>query len=147
MWDWPRLARDTNMWSVSAKLAPTAVLPGNWVILPGSGHQWVLDIQMSTDTAIGFTIQPIGSDPSLTQVHGVDLFTAQAEQGVKFEAQVVASPSGYVNTKQFGRVPLNTVASIWGRAPFYLPLWGGLMVFTDLVAANVTCTFIGVSFA
>lgn len=146
MWDYRRLARDASMWSIPIKLAPTALAAAVFAVVQTGGHTWLLDILMSTDTAMGFTIQPLQVDPNIGNVGGNDLFIIQGPVNVQGEARVGAVPGSGYGPLHYGRIPLERTQSVWGRAPLYLGTWAQVMVYTDKVAGNVTCTFIGASF-
>lgn len=146
-WDIPHIVRNDSNLGVgfvgSFKLAPTALLPGNWVLyFNNSGvYGYVWDIDLVSDTPIEYQLFYNGiGDPNFTQQTPTTLSQGFGTPGVKFEAQV-AAPAGHSSFLTGGFIPANTLTHVFNKSWLRFQNIGGINLTTSLVACNMYCTF------
>jgi hypothetical protein len=146
MWDIPRIISAEQLiqggYSGSFKLAPTALLPGVWMLQAhASLNCYVWDIHFSTDTAISWTLFKGSGLADLTNRNPINLNINNANNPqATWSADVVAAPAN-VGTIMQGFAAANSYFSILNKG--WLLAQGTtyiLMLVTGLVAANCTCT-------
>lgn len=148
LWDPGRISIENYGWMLSAKAAPTAVNPACFILVRQSANPVLADILMSSDTPMGFYVQPLQGDPGFAGVMtGADFYLVLGPQKVVGEYAVAAAPVSAYGKPHFGRIPVNTTQSVWSdRAMWWIASFTYIAVVTDAVAGNVTCSFVGYTF-
>ena len=136
-WEVAPWAVDSAAFVLAATLAPTAVLPGCWVIWGTADSAHVFSVKVSSTVAIGIHFANISANPGLAAATARCLdHTAQAT-GMTCEAAVAAAPA-HVDGYGAYTVPANDVRELMDPVIQRIKAATGLLIYTDLVAATVT---------